>query len=47
MVRSAGNIVEKHIITGKLGNRALADLSDAEFQGWLNESVNAGASRRC
>ena len=44
MVRSAGNLIEKHII-GKLGARPIVDLSEADIQAWLNDYVNSGASR--
>lgn len=46
MLRVAGkNIIEKHIISGKLGQRPIADLSEPTLQSWLNEFVNSGASR--
>jgi integrase len=44
MVRAAGNL-EKHIIAGKLGQQPIARLSETDLQRWLNEYVNAGASR--
>ena len=45
MVRAAGNLVEKHIVAGKLGGRAIADLAEPDLQGWLNEYISNGASR--
>jgi hypothetical protein len=45
MTRSAGNLVQKHIVSGKLGQRVIADLSEPELQLWLNEYVTGGASR--
>ena len=45
MVRAAGNLIEKHIIGGELGDRPIVELSEATLQTWLNEHVCAGASR--
>jgi integrase len=45
MVRAAGNLIEKHIIAGKLGNRPIVDVTETDLQGWINDFVNAGASR--
>lgn len=46
MVQSAGSIVRKNIIKGRFGTRPIASLTDeAELQSFVNEYVNAGASR--
>jgi integrase len=45
MLRSAGNLIEKHIIGSKLSERPIADLTEATLQAWVNEYINAGASR--
>ncbi len=48
MVRSAGSLIKKHIVNGTLGQRAIADVDEAELQGWLNwlnEYVSSGSSK--
>lgn len=45
MLRTAGNLVRKHIINGKLGERSIAELGETELQMWLNEYVNDGSSK--
>jgi integrase len=45
MVRTAGNLVEKHLIRGRLGDRPIASVEESELQAWLNVYVSAGASR--
>jgi integrase len=45
MVRSAGSLVRKHIISGAFGGRSIADLNESYLQGWINGYVNAGASK--
>jgi integrase len=45
MVRTAGNLVQKHIINGKLAMRPIADVEEGELQAWLNGYVSTGASR--
>ncbi len=45
MVRTAGNLIEKHIASGRLGECCLADVTEADLQSWVNEYVNNGASR--
>jgi integrase len=45
MVRTAGNLITKHIVNGTIGKRRIADLSETDLQGWLNDYVNAGASK--
>lgn len=45
MIRVAVKIIENHIIAGKLGERPIVDLSEADLQGWLNGYVTKGASR--
>jgi len=45
MVRTAGNLIEKHIVSGKLGQRPIADVTEADLQSWINEYVHGGASR--
>ena len=45
MVRTAGNLIEKHIIDGKIANRHITSLSEADLQRWINEYVDAYASR--
>jgi integrase len=41
----ASSVVTKHIVNGPIGSRAIADVSEAELQAWLNKHVNAGASQ--
>jgi hypothetical protein len=45
MWRAAGNLVEKHTITGAIGERTIADLSEPDIQAWLNSYVGRGSSR--
>lgn len=45
MVRTAGNLVEKHLIRGRLGSRPIVSVEESELQAWLNVYVSAGASR--
>jgi integrase len=45
MVRSAASLVTKHIISGALGGRSIADLTESDLQRWINGYVNAGASK--
>jgi integrase len=45
MVRTAGNLIRKHIINGVIGNRIIADLTETDLQSWINAYVNAGASK--
>ena len=45
MVRSAGNIIQKHIIAGRIGRQPIVDLTEPMLQSWINEYVTAGASR--
>jgi integrase len=45
MVRSAGNLVTKHVINGTIGGRRIAEISEVDLQRWINSYVNAGASQ--
>jgi len=45
MVRSAGNLVTKHIINGAIGGRHIAEITEVDLQRWINGYVNAGASQ--
>jgi len=44
-VRVTVPIIENHIIGGKLGKLPIADLSEGDLQGWINEYVDKGASK--
>jgi site-specific recombinase XerD len=45
MVRAASNLVEKHLIAGSLGHRAIANLTESDLRAWLNDYVANGASK--
>ncbi len=43
--RTAGNLVEKHLITGAIGKRPVVELTHVELQTWINGYVELPASR--
>lgn len=45
MVRTAGNLIEKHIIGGVLGSRRIVELTETDLQSWINQYVSKGASK--